>query len=128
MTEKAKVRYIVSDVAAAVEFYRGLLGFEVDMQFGPGFAMLSRGPLQLLMNAPGAGGAGAAMPDGALPQPGGWNRIQIEVDSLDETLARLTDAGVPARGEVIEGIGGRQVLVEDASANPIELFEPAPQG
>jgi catechol 2,3-dioxygenase-like lactoylglutathione lyase family enzyme len=125
MTEKAKVRYIVSDVAAAVEFYRGLLGFEVDMQFGPGFAMLSRGPLQLLMNAPGAGGAGAAMPDGALPQPGGWNRIQIDVEDLDGRVGELRRAGATFRNEIVQGNGGRQILVEDPSGNLVELFQPA---
>ena len=124
MTERAKVRYIVNDVAAAVEFYHGLLGFEIDMNASPGFAMLSNGPLQLLMNAPGAGGAGAAMPDGALPQPGGWNRIQIQVEDLQERVDALRKAGATFRNEIVQGNGGRQILVEDPSCNLVELFEP----
>jgi catechol 2,3-dioxygenase-like lactoylglutathione lyase family enzyme len=90
----------------------------------PGFAMLARGNLRLLLNRPGAGGAGQAMPDGRAPAPGGWNRIQIEVTDLAATVARLKQAGCRFRNEIVSGMGGKQVLVEDPSGNPIELFEP----
>jgi catechol 2,3-dioxygenase-like lactoylglutathione lyase family enzyme len=117
------VRYIVDDVDAAIEFYREHLGFGVDMNPAPGFAALSRGDLRLFLNAPGAGGAGQA---GGTPEPGGWNRIQIEVSDLDARVAELKDAGVGFRGEVVRGRGGAQILAEDPSGNPVELFEPAP--
>ena len=115
------VRYIVHDVGAAVEFYRDRLGFSVDMHPGPGFAAVSRGELRLLLNAPGAGGAGTA---GGQPEPGGWNRIQLEVDGLDDAIDRLRGADATFRGDPVEGRGGRQVLVEDPSGNVVELFEP----
>lgn len=118
------IRYIADDVDAATAFYRDQLGFSVDMRPGPGFAMLSRGDLRLLVNAPGSGGAGQAMPDGSEPRPGGWNRIQLEVEDLAEAVEALRRAGVRFRNEVVSGRGGRQVLVEDPSGNPIELFEP----
>lgn len=122
------VRYIVDDVDAAVEFYTGTLGFEVQMRPAPGFAMLSSGDLRLLLNAPGAGGAGRPG-DGVDPSPGGWNRFQIAVDDLDAAVARLRGADVRFRTRVIDGRGGRQALIEDPAGNPIELFEPpAPQG
>ena len=115
------VRYIVNDVDKAIEFYEDHLGFAVDMHPAPGFAALSRDGVTLFLNAPGAGGAGIA---GGTPEPGGWNRIQITVDDLDEIDADLRESGVTFRGDLVEGIGGRQVLVEDPSGNPIELFEP----
>jgi catechol 2,3-dioxygenase-like lactoylglutathione lyase family enzyme len=118
------VRYIVHDVDAAIAFYTGALGFTVDMHPAPGFAALSLGELRLLLNRPGAGGAGQAMADGRLPEPGGWNRIQIEVDDLASVVERLQSAGVRFRSEVVIGNGGSQVLVEDPSGNPIELFAP----
>ena len=118
------VRYIVADVDAAIPFYVDGLGFAVDMHPAPGFAALSRGELRLLLNRPGAGGAGQAMPDGAQPQPGGWNRSQIEVDDLDGTVSRLRAAGARFRNEIVTGNGGKQILVEDPSGNPIELFQP----
>ena len=121
----ASVRYIVTDVDAAIAFYTELLGFRLDMHPAPGFAQLSRGPLRLLLNRPGAGGAGQAMPDGQLPAPGGWNRIQIEVMDLPETVAQLKAAGGQFRNEIVRGIGGQQILLEDPSGNPIELFQPA---
>ena len=122
---EVSVRYIVDDVDAAVAFYRDLLGFEVQMQPGPGFAMLRRGDLRLLLNTPGGGGgAGQSMPDGRSPAPGGWNRFQLEVDDLDAVFAALRDGGSAFRSEIIEGRGGRQVLVDDPSGNPVELFEP----
>jgi catechol 2,3-dioxygenase-like lactoylglutathione lyase family enzyme len=118
------VRYIVDDVDAALPFYTELLGFEVDMHPAPGFAALSRGELRLLLNRPGAGGAGQSMPGGQTPAPGGWNRVQIEVEDIEATVARLQAAGAHFRNEVVTGNGGKQTLVEDPSGNAIELFEP----
>ena len=118
------VRYIVDDVEAAVAFYRDLLGFEVKLQPAPGFAMLVRGDLRLLLNTPGGGGgAGQPMPDGSMPAPGGWNRFQFETDDLDALVASLQ--GSRFRNDIVEGRGGRQILVEDPSGNVVELFEPA---
>jgi catechol 2,3-dioxygenase-like lactoylglutathione lyase family enzyme len=119
------VRYIVDDVDAAVAFYSERLGFSVDMRPGPGFAALSRGSLRLLLNQPGAGGAGQSTPDGRSPQPGGWNRIQLEVDDLERVVADLRAAGATFRGELVTGRGGSQILLEDPAGNPIELFQPA---
>lgn len=116
------MRYIV-DSTDDLKVYE-LLGFDVVMHPGAGFAALERDGVKLFLNVPGGGGGAGQAVGGRTPEPGGWNRIQIEVDSLDDTLARLADAGVPVRGHVIDGVGGRQALVEDASANPIELFEP----
>ena len=118
------VRYIVNDVDAAIPFYTGLLGFTVVTHPAPGFAALTRGDLRLLLNRPGAGGAGQSMPSGAAPGPGGWNRIQLEVDDLTATVEQLRAAGATFRSEIIQGNGGRQILVDDPSGNPIELFEP----
>lgn len=114
------VRYIVEDVEAAIPFYENL-GFEVIMHPAPGFAALRRGELGLLLNQPGAGGAGTA---GGDPRPGGWNRFQVEVDDLDAIVAELRAVGADFRGDIVEGRGGRQVLLEDPSGNPVELFEP----
>ena len=119
------VRYIVADVDAAIHFYAELLGFHVDMHPAPGFASLSKGDLRLMLNRPGAGGAGQAMPDGQVPVPGGWNRIQIEVEDLVATVDKLGDAGCRFRNDITIGNGGKQILLEDPSGNPIELFEPA---
>jgi catechol 2,3-dioxygenase-like lactoylglutathione lyase family enzyme len=119
-----RIRYIVTDVDAAIAFYNGLLGFQIDMHAGPGFAILSRGNLQLLLNRPGAGGAGQAMSDGQVPAPGGWNRIQLEVEDLAATVAQLQKAGVRFRNTITIGNGGQQILAEDPSGNPIELFQP----
>ena len=118
------VRYIVDDVDAAVDFYTSHLKFKVTMQPAPGFAMLQRGDLRLLLNAPGAGGAGKALEDGSVPKPGGWNRFQIEIDDLDTTMAKMRQAGVTFRGEMITGKGGRQALALDPAGNLVELFEP----
>lgn len=123
-----KVRYIVDDADAAVAFYTEMLGFKVDMQFGAGFAAVSRGDLQLLMNKPGAGGAGASDAQGRAPEPGGWNRIQIETDDLDGMVERLRARNAQFRSDIIQGNGGRQILLEDPSGNLIELFEPPRQG
>jgi len=121
---KISVRYIVSDVDAAIPFYTGMLGFKLDMHPAPGFASLSRGDLRLLLNRPGAGGAGQAMPDHQVPAPGGWNRIQIEVDDLAATVERLKSMSCRFRNDIVGGMGGKQILLEDPSGNPIELFEP----
>ena len=101
-----------------------MLGFTLEMHPAPGFASLSRGDLQLLLNRPGAGGAGQAMSAGQLPSPGGWNRIQIEVDDIEATVEKLKAAGARFRNEIVTGNGGKQILVEDPSGNPIELFQP----
>ena len=122
---KVSVRYIVANVDAAIPFYTRLLGFQVDMHPAPGFASLSKGNLQLLLNQPGAGGAGQAMPDGQVPAPGGWNRIQIEVQDLSAMVEKLKSAGCRFRNEIVAGKGGKQILVDDPSGNPVELFEPA---
>ena len=119
------VRYIVDDVDAAIAFYCGLLGFREDMHPAPSFAMLSRGDLRLVLSAPGGGpGGGQAMPDGTLPEPGGWNRFALEVDDLVALVENLRGGGARFRGEIVDGVGGRQILVEDPSGNPVELFEP----
>jgi catechol 2,3-dioxygenase-like lactoylglutathione lyase family enzyme len=118
------VRYIVDDVEAAISFYTERLGFSVEFKPGPGFAVLSRGDLHLLLNEPGAGGAGQPMPDGRKPEPGGWNRIQLEVDDLADEVEALRDTGAHFRNEIVGGRGGNQILLEDPSGNPIELFEP----
>jgi len=120
---KVNVRYIVNDVDTAIPFYADMLGFKVEMHPAPGFASLSRGDLQLLLNRPGAGGAGQAMPDGQQPVPGGWNRIQIEVENLEATVEKLKSAGGRFRNEIVTGNGGKQILIEDPSGNPIELFQ-----
>jgi len=118
------VRYIVTDVDEAIPFYTEALGFAVDMHPAPGFAALSRGDLRLLLNRPGAGGAGQSMPDGTTPGPGGWNRIQLEVDDIDATVEALRATGARFRSEIITGNGGRQILVDDPSGNAVELFQP----
>jgi len=119
------VRYVVDDVDAAIEFYCGLLGFQEVMRPAPPFAMLSRGDLRLLLSAPGGGpGGGAAMPDGTLPAPGGWNRFQLEVSDVESLVEQLRAAGARFRNEIVTGVGGQQILVEDPSGNPVELFQP----
>ena len=117
------VRYIVDDVEAAIAFYTERLGFGVEFN-PPGFAVLSRGDLRLLLNTPGAGGAGQAMPDGREPEPGGWNRIQLEVQDLAGEVESMRKSGAHFRNEIVSGRGGKQILLEDPSGNPIELFEP----
>jgi catechol 2,3-dioxygenase-like lactoylglutathione lyase family enzyme len=121
----ATFRYITDDADAAVAFYVDRLGFSVDMHPGPAFAMLSRGDLRLLVNQPGAGGAGQPMPDGRLPEPGGWNRIVIEVSDLEGEVKALRDAGASFRNEIVSGQAGSQILLEDPAGNLVELFQPS---
>ena len=119
------VRYIVDDVDAAIDFYCRELGFHEDMHPAPAFAMLSHADLRLVLSAPGGGpGGGQAMPDGTIPKPGGWNRFQLEVDDIEATVARLGEHGVRFRSDIITGVGGKQVIVDDPAGNPVELFEP----
>jgi catechol 2,3-dioxygenase-like lactoylglutathione lyase family enzyme len=119
------VRYIVHDVDAAIAFYCDNLGFTEVMHPAPAFAMLSRGDLRLNLSAPGGGaGGGQAMPDGRLPEPGGWNRFALEVSDLAGMVDRLRGNGARFRNDIVTGVGGRQILVEDPSGNPVELFEP----
>jgi catechol 2,3-dioxygenase-like lactoylglutathione lyase family enzyme len=122
---RISVRYIVNDVDAAIDFYCQQLGFHEDMHPAPTFAMLSHGDLRLVLSAPGGGpGGGQPMPDGTMPEPGGWNRFQLEVPDIEATVAELREHGARFRNDVITGVGGKQILVEDPSGNPIELFQP----
>ncbi|WP_083972057.1 VOC family protein [Actinoplanes awajinensis] len=118
------VRYLVDDVAAALGFYTGHLGFTSITTFLPAFADVRRGHLRLLLSGPDSS-AGRAMPDGRRPQPGGWNRIHLIVGDIDTEVARLRTAGVVFRSDVITGPGGRQIVLDDPAGNPVELFEPA---
>jgi catechol 2,3-dioxygenase-like lactoylglutathione lyase family enzyme len=119
------VRYIVDDVDDAIAFYCENLGFTEVMHPAPPFAMLARGDLRLVLSAPSdSPGGGQAMPDGTVPQPGGWNRFSLEVSDLDRVVADLRAAGVHFRNEILDGVGGRQVLIDDPSGNPVELFQP----
>jgi catechol 2,3-dioxygenase-like lactoylglutathione lyase family enzyme len=119
------VRYVVTDVDAAIDFYCHRLGFHEVMHPAPTFAMLSRGDLRLVLSAPGGGpGGGQAMPDGRLPAPGGWNRFQLEVSDIEATVAQLREVGARFRNDIVDGVGGKQVLLEDPSGNPVELFQP----
>ena len=120
-----QVRYIVHDVDAAIAFYTTQLGFKLEMHPAPPFAMLSRGDLRLVLSAPNPmGGGGQSMPDGIKPQPGGWNRFAIPVDDLAATVERLRAAGARFRNDIVTGVGGKQIILDDPSGNPIELFEP----
>ena len=122
--EHATVRYFVDDMDPAIEFYCQRLGFEEIMHPAPTFAMLSRGPLRLVLSVPGGGpGGGAPMPDGTLPEPGGWNRFQLEVENLESSVADLREHGAHFRNQIVAGVGGRQILVEDPAGNLVELFE-----
>jgi catechol 2,3-dioxygenase-like lactoylglutathione lyase family enzyme len=119
----ATVRYFVRDLDAAVSFYRDRLDFEEELRPSPTFAMLYRGELRLLLSVPGEP---HALPDGTLPEPGGWNRISLQVSDLDATVRALRDLGVRFRNDVAGGVAVRQVLLDDPSGNPVELFEPLP--
>jgi catechol 2,3-dioxygenase-like lactoylglutathione lyase family enzyme len=120
-----QVRYIVDDVDAAIAFYVERLGFALQMHPAPAFAMLTRGDLRLALSAPNPqGGGGQAMPDGTQPKPGGWNRFAIEVEDLEAMVAELKAAGARFRNDIVTGVGGKQILLEDPAGNPIELFQP----
>jgi catechol 2,3-dioxygenase-like lactoylglutathione lyase family enzyme len=123
-TETVHVRYMVDDVAAAVNFYTTSLGFTVLTNYGPAFADVKRGNLRLLLSGH-TSSAGRPMPDGRQPGPGGWNRIHLLVDDINAEVARLRVAGVSFRNDVVTGPGGKQILIDDPSGNPIELFQPA---
>jgi len=120
----AAVRYIVRDVAAAIAFYTEGLGFTLKQQFGPAMAILQHGDMTLWVAGPAAS-ASRPMPDGRQPEPGGWSRFVLQVDDLDATVARLRARGVGFRNDIVSGPGGRQILCEDPSGNPIELFQAA---
>lgn len=121
------VRYLVDDVEEAIAFYTQFLGFEVLNNFVPAFADVARGNLRLLLSGP-TSSAGRPMPDGARPGPGGWNRIHLIVDDIDGEVARLRDAGALFRNDILEGPGGKQILLQDPSGNVVELFQPAATG
>lgn len=118
------VRYIVNDVDEAIRFYTEQLNFTIEMHPAPAFAILNRGDLRLVLSAPNEqGGGGKAMPDGTKPEPGGWNRFHLEVDDLAATVDRLKKQGAHFRNEIVDGVAGKQILLEDPAGNPIELFE-----
>ena len=120
------VRYIVHDVEAAIGFYTRHLGFSVQMHPNDMFAMVTRGDLRLVLSVAGGGpGGGQAMPDGTMPRPGGWNRFSIEVPDLAAAVTQLRRDGVRFRNDLVTGVGGTQIIAEDPSGNPVELFEPA---
>lgn len=120
----ACVRYIVDDVNSAIAFYTGQLGFKLEMHPAPPFAEISRGDLHVYLTQPSGFGGGAPMPSGESQKPGGWNRIHIVVEDLDATIATLRAAGNRFRNEVVQGAGGKQILLQDPSGNLIELFQP----
>jgi catechol 2,3-dioxygenase-like lactoylglutathione lyase family enzyme len=122
--ELVSVRYMVDDVDEAVAFYTEHFGFSVNTNFAPAFADVIRGPLRLLLSGP-TSSAGRPMPDGREPGPGGWNRIHLIVDDLAAEVDRLRDAGMTFRNDIVSGPGGQQILIDDPSGNPIELFQPA---
>ncbi len=118
----ATIRYLVHDVDAALDFYTQWLGFELSERWGPPFAIASKGDLQLWLSGPQTSAA-KPMPDGRQPEPGGWNRLVLEVDDLETLVVNLKAAGMKFRNEIIEGPGGKQILAEDPSGNPLELFQ-----
>jgi catechol 2,3-dioxygenase-like lactoylglutathione lyase family enzyme len=123
-TEMVNVRYMVDDVDAAIEFYTKHLAFEVRTSAAPAFADVTRGNLRLLLSGP-ASSAGRPMPDGTKPGPGGWNRVHLIVADIEAEVARLREAGVSFRNDIVTGPGGSQILLEDPSGNVVELFQPA---
>lgn len=123
---KVRVRYMVNDLDPAVKFYTTYLGFHVERQSKPNFAMLDRGNLELVLSTPfGPGGSAKPMPDGRRPEPGGWNRIIINVGDLQSEVSRLKKADLHFRNDIVSGPGGSEILLDDPSGNPIELFQPA---
>ena len=122
---KVQVRYIVNDVDEAIRFYTEQLGFTLQMHPAPAFAMLSRDDLRLVLSAPNpSAGGGQAVPDGTQQAPGGWNRFAIEVADLSNMVEALQKAGAHFRNNIVTGVGGKQIIIDDPSGNPIELFEP----
>ena len=122
--EIVSVRYMVHDVEESIAFYTRLLGFEVLTNAAPAFADVKRGNLRLLLSGPRSS-AGRAMSDGSTPGPGGWNRIHLIVEDIDSEVARLTEAGASFRNQIVQGPGGKQILLQDPSSNFVELFQPA---
>jgi catechol 2,3-dioxygenase-like lactoylglutathione lyase family enzyme len=122
--ETVNVRYMVDDVEAAIDFYTGHLGFSLISNMAPAFADVRRGTLRLLLSGPSSS-AGRPMPDGRRPGPGGWNRIHLIVDEIEVEVERLRSEGVGFRNEIVNGPGGQQIVLDDPSGNPIELFQPA---
>ncbi len=118
----AVIRYLVNDVDASVAFYLGLLGFDLSEKWGPPFAIVKRGDLTLWLSGPGSS-ASRPLTDGSTPLPGGWNRLVLETDDLVSLVEKLTQSGAHFRSGIVSGPGGRQVLIDDPSGNPIELFE-----
>jgi catechol 2,3-dioxygenase-like lactoylglutathione lyase family enzyme len=127
MSESVNVRYMVSDVQESVDWYVGNFGFDVQLNAAPAFASVERGALRLLLSGRAAS-AGRPMPDGRLPEPGGWNRFQVIVEDIDAEVDRLRGRGVSLRNDVVKGPGGSQILAEDPSGNVVELFQPAGRG
>ncbi len=121
--ETASVRYMIDDVPAAISFYTGYLGFTLEIDASPNFASVVRGPLRLLLSGPGSSGA-RPMRDGSKPVPGGWTRVQVPVDDIEREVARLREAGLTFRNDIVKGIGGSQALLDDPSGNPVELWQP----
>lgn len=123
--QKVQIRYIVTDMNAAIAFYTELLGFKLEMHPAPAFAMLSLNNLRLVLSMPNpSAGGGQSMPDGTQQTPGGWNRFSIEVNNISTKVETLKKAGAHFRNNIVTGVGGKQIIVEDPSGNPIELFEP----
>jgi catechol 2,3-dioxygenase-like lactoylglutathione lyase family enzyme len=120
----ATIRYLVTDVDAAIAFYTERLGFTLVQQMGPAFAIVGRSDLSLWLAGPSSSAA-RAMPDGRKPEPGGWNRLVVEVDDLEAEVTALRYANVNFRNDIVTGPGGKQILLEDPDGNPIELFQPA---
>lgn len=120
---KVSIRYMIDDVSAAIKLYTTHLGFALDLDAGPAFASVSRDGVRLLLSGKTSSGR-QSMPDGREPVPGGWNRMQIEVDDLEAEVKRLRNAGLKFRNEIVTGPGGSQILLDDPSGNPVELFEP----
>ena len=124
MNIMARMRYIVNDVAAAIDFYTGLLGFELKQDFRPAVGIIGKDDLELVL-AGGGASASRPMPDGRQPEPGGWNRIMLDVEDIAATVATLTEAGAKFRNQIISGPGGQQIVLDDPSGNAIEIFQPA---
>ena len=122
---RVQVRYIVNDVGESITFYCKHLGFTEVIHPNPAFAMLERGELRLVLSKPNpSAGGGQSMPDGSVQKPGGWNRFAVEVKDISSVVARLSEGGVHFRNEIVTGVGGKQIIVDDPSGNPVELFEP----